>query len=100
MSFNPYGVNGSIIVPPRSVKASPRGLGSRSKRFGNVVVKRADGTIVATIENSPAVKLARKIAKPTIKPAVDTAKLEREIALAERQALMARALARPAEAYL
>lgn len=100
MSFNPYGVNGSIIVPPRSVMSSPRGFGSRSKRFGNVVVKRADGTIVATIENSPAVKLARKIAKPTIKPAIDTAKLEREIALAERKALMAQALARPAEAYL
>ena len=100
MSYNPYGVMGSIIVPPRSVKSSPKNLGSRSKRFGNVVVKRADGTIVATIENSPAVKLARKVAKPTPSPAVDTVKLEREIALAERQALMAKLLARPAEAYL
>lgn len=100
MSFNPYGVNGSIIVPPRTVKASPRGLGSRSKRFGNIVVKRADGTIVATIENSPAVKLARKIAKPTIEPKIDLARIERENALAERKALMAQALARPAEAYL
>jgi hypothetical protein len=100
VSFNPYGVNGSIIVPPRSVKASPRGLGSRSRRFGNIVVKRADGTIVATIENSPAVKLARKIAKPTIEPKIDLVRIERENALAERKALMAQALARPAEAYL
>lgn len=100
MSYNPYGVMGSIIVPPRSVKSSPKNLGSRSKRFGNVVVKRADGTIVATIENSPAVKLARKVAKPTLNPKIDLAKIERENALAERQALMAKILARPAEAYL
>lgn len=100
MSFNPYGVNGSIVVPPRSVKASPRGLGSRSRRFGDVVVKRADGTIVATIENSPAVKLARKITKATPSPKIDLAKIEREIALAERQATMAKLLAKPAEAYL
>jgi hypothetical protein len=100
VSFNPYGVNGSIIVPPRAVMSSPRGLGSRSKRFGNVVVMRADRTIVATIENSPAVKLARKIAKPTIEPKIDLARIERENALAERKALMAQALARPAEAYL
>jgi hypothetical protein len=64
------------------------------------VVKRADGTIVATIENSPAVKLARKVAKPTLNPKIDLAKIERENALAERQALMAKILARPAEAYL
>ena len=100
MSNNPYGVMGSIIVPPRQVKSSPRGLGSKSKRFGNVVVKRADGTIVATIENSPAVKLARKVAKPTPTLTIDHAKIEREVALAERQALMAKLLARPAEAYL
>lgn len=100
MSFNPYGVNGSIIVPPRTIKASPKGLGSRSRRFGNVVVKRADGTIVATIENSPAVKLARKITKATNSPKIDLARIERENALAERKALMAQALARPAEAYL
>ena len=100
MSYNPYGVMGSIIVPPRSVKSSPKNLGSRSKRFGNVVVKRADGTIVATIENSPAVKLARKIAKPTPTPSVDVAKIERENALAERREAMSKLLARPAEAYL
>ena len=64
------------------------------------MVKRADGTIVATIENSPAVKLARKIAKPTIEPKIDLVRIERENALAERKALMAQALARPAEAYL
>lgn len=100
MSFNPYGVNGSIIVPPRSVKSSPAWRGSRSKRFGDVVVKRADGTIVATIESSPAKKLARKITKATPSPKIDLAKIEREIALAERQASMAKLLARPAEAYL
>jgi hypothetical protein len=100
VSYNPYGVAGSIIVPPRSVMSSPRGFGSRSKRFGNIVVKRADGTIVATIENSPAVKLARKVAKPTLDPKIDLVKIERENALAERKALMAQALARPAEAYL
>ena len=100
MSYNPYGVMGSIIVPPRDVRATKSWQGSRSKRFGNVVVKRADGTIVATIENSPAVKLARKIAKATPTPSVDVAKIERENALAERREAMAKLLARPAEAYL
>ena len=100
MSHNPYGVSGSIIVPPRTVMSSPRGFGSRSKRFGNIVVKRADGTIVATIENSPAVKLARKVAKPTLNSKIDLAKLERENALAERREAMSKLLARPAEAYL
>ncbi len=105
MSYNPYGVSGSIITPPRDVRSAPAWLGSRSKRFSNLVVRDKSGNIIVAIEDSQAVKLARrtiKNAKPkpdtTPKPLTDDEL--RRIALDERKAMMASLLARPAENYL
>ncbi len=105
VSYNPYGVSGSIITPPRDVRSAPAWLGSRSKRFSNLVVRDKSGNIIVAIEDSQAVKLARrtiKNAKPkpdtTPKPLTDDEL--RRIALDERKAMMASLLARPAENYL
>ena len=105
VSYNPYGVSGSIITPPRDVRSAPAWLGSRSKRFSNLVVRDKSGNIIVAIEDSQAVKLARRTIK-NAKPKPDTTpkpltELElRRIALDERKAMMASLLARPAENYL
>ena len=105
MSYNPYGVSGSIITPPRDVRSAPAWLGSRSKRFSNLVVRDKSGNIIVAIEDSQAVKLARRTIK-NAKPKPDTTpkpltELElRRIALDERKAMMASLLARPADNYL
>lgn len=105
MPYNPYGVSGSIITPPRDVRSAPAWLGSRSKRFSNLVVRDKAGNIIVAIEDSPAVKLAKRTIK-NAKPKPDTTpkpltELElRRIALDERKAMMASLLARPAENYL
>jgi hypothetical protein len=105
MPYNPYGVSGSIITPPRDVRSAPAWLGSRSKRFSNLVVRDKAGNIIVAIEDSQAVKLARRTIK-NAKPKPDTTpkpltELElRRIALDERKAMMASLLARPAESYL
>lgn len=105
MSYNPYGVMGSIITPPRQVKSSKAWQGSRSKRFSNLVVRDKEGNIIVAIEDSPAVKLARRTIKnakpkPDTTPKPLTADELRRIALDERKAMMASLLARPAESYL
>ena len=105
MSYNPYGVSGSIITPPRDVRVSKAWLGSRSKRFSNLEVRDREGNLIVAIEDSQAVKLARRTIK-NAKPKPDTtpkplsADELRRIALDERKALMASLMARPAENYL
>ena len=90
MSYNPYGVMGSIIQPPRQVKASVAWRGSRSRKFSEVVVKDKDGNIIAVVEDSPAVKLAKrsrksaKVATPATPAPLTEAEL-RAIALEERR---------------
>jgi hypothetical protein len=61
--YNPFGVSGSIITPPRQVRASVAWKGSRSRKFSEVVVRDKSGNIVAVIEDSPAVKLAKRSRK-------------------------------------
>ena len=105
MSFNPYGVMGSIIVPPREVRSSKAWLGSRSKRFSNLEVRDREGNLIVAIEDSQAVKLARrtiKNAKPkplpaTLKPLSDVEL--RKIKADERLEMMAKLLRKPAEQY-
>lgn len=104
MPYNPYGVSGSIITPPRDVRSAPAWLGSRSKRFSNLVVRDKAGNIIVAIEDSPAVKLARRTIK-NAKPSPTTPKplteLElRNIKAQERLAELAKQLAKPAESYL
>lgn len=106
MSYNPYGVCGSIITPPRDVRSAPAWLGSRSKRFSNLVVRDKSGNIIVAIEDSQAVKLARrtiKNAKPKPTPATPKPLTElelRKIKAEERMAELAKLLAKPAESYL
>lgn len=89
MPYNPYGVSGSIITPPRDVRVSKAWKGSRSKRFSNLVVRDKSGNIIVAIEDSPAVKLAkrsRKVAEPTdTTPKPPTEAELRAIALDERR---------------
>ena len=89
MSYNPYGVMGSVITPPRQVKVSKAWKGSRSRRFSEVVVRDKSGNIIAVVENSPAVKLAKRVAKSAIPtdttPKPLTADELRAIALDERR---------------
>lgn len=105
MSYNPYGVMGSIITPPREVRTTKAWQGSRSKRFSNLVVRDKAGNIIVAIEDSPAVKLARRTIK-NAKPKPDTTpkpltELElRNIKAQERLAELAKQLAKPAESYL
>ena len=90
MPYNPFGVSGSIITPPRDVRASKAWLGSRSRRFSNLVVRDKSGNIIVAIEDSPAVKLAkrsRKVAQvvsPTTPKPLTELEL-RKIALDERK---------------
>ena len=63
MPYNPYGVSGSIITPPRDVRVSKAWQGSRSRRFSEVVVRDKSGNIIAVVEDSPAVKLAKRSRK-------------------------------------
>lgn len=105
MSYNPYGVSGSIIVPPRDVRASKAWQGSRSKRFSNLEVRDKEGNLIVAIEDSQAVKLARRTIKnakpkPDATPKPLSADELRRIALDERKAMMSSLLARPAENYL
>ena len=104
MPYNPYGVSGSIITPPRDVRSAPAWLGSRSKRFSNLVVRDKEGNIIVAIEDSPAVKLARrtiKNAKPSPATPKPLTELElRNIKAQERLAELAKQLAKPAESYL
>ena len=73
MPYNPYGVSGSIITPPRQVRVSKAWQGSRSRRFSEVVVRDKSGNIIAVVEDSPAVKLAKRTIK-NAKPSPATAK--------------------------
>jgi len=104
--YNPYGVSGSIITPPRDVRSAPAWLGSRSKRFSNLVVRDKSGNIIVAVEDSVAVKLARrtiKNAKPKPLPATlrPLTELElRNMKAQERLEVMAKLLARPADNYL
>ena len=107
MSYNPYGVSGSIITPPREVKSSKawRKQYPRRANFSDLVVRDKAGNIILTIEDSQAVKLARRTIKnakpkPDTTPKPLTADELRRIALDERKALMASLLAKPAESYL
>lgn len=90
MPYNPYGVSGSIITPPRDVRVSKAWHGSRSRRFSEVVVRDKSGNIIAVVEDSPAVKLAkrsRKVAQ-VVSPATPKPLTEEElraIALEERR---------------
>ena len=104
MSYNPFGVMGSIITPPHKVRTTKAWKGSRSKRFTNLVVRDKSGNIIVAVEDSVAVKLARrtiKNAKPkpdtTPKPLTDDEL--RRIALDERKAMMASLWAKPAPQY-
>ena len=105
MSYNPYGVSGSIITPPRDVRSAPAWLGSRSKRFSNLVVRDKSGNIIVAVEDSVAVKLARrtiKNAKPkplpaTLKPLTEIEL--RNIKAQDKLAELAKKLAKPAEQY-
>ncbi len=90
MPYNPYGVSGSIITPPRDVRVSKAWHGSRSRRFSEVVVRDKSGNIVAVIEDSPAVKLAKRSRKSAqvVSPATPKPLTEEElraIALEERR---------------
>ncbi len=90
MPYNPYGVSGSIITPPRDVRVSKAWHGSRSRRFSEVVVRDKSGNIIAVVEDSPAVKLAKRSRKsaqvvaPTTPKPLTEAEL-RDIALEERR---------------
>jgi len=90
MPYNPYGVSGSIITPPRDVRVSKAWHGSRSRRFSEVVVRDKSGNIIAVVEDSPAVKLAKRsrksaqVATPTTPKPLTEAEL-RAIALEERR---------------
>ncbi len=97
---------GSIITPPRDVRVSKAWKGSRSKRFSNLVVRDKAGNIIVAIEDSQAVKLARrtiKNAKPKPLPATLRPLTEielRKIKAQERLEVMAKLLAKPADNYL
>jgi len=103
--YNPYGVSGSIITPPRDVRSAPAWLGSRSKRFSNLEVRDREGNLIVAISDSDAVKLARRVkrhAKP--KPLPATLKPLSEIELRNMKAQeklveLAKKLAKPAEQY-
>jgi hypothetical protein len=88
--YNPFGVSGSIITPPRQVRASVAWKGSRSRKFSEVVVRDKSGNIIAVVEDSPAVKLAKRsrksaqVATPAT-PAPLTEAEKRIIALDERK---------------
>lgn len=90
MPYNPFGVSGSIITPPRQVRASVAWKGSRSRKFSEVVVRDKSGNIVAVIEDSPAVKLAKrsrksaKVATPATPAPLTEAEL-RAIALEDKR---------------
>ena len=107
MPYNPYGVSGSIIIPPHKVKTSKawRRQYPRKPYFTDLVVRDKAGNIIVAIEDSVAVKLARrtiKNAKPkplpaTLKPLTE---LElRKIRADEKSAELAKRLAKPAEQY-
>ena len=97
---------GSVITPPRDVRVSKAWKGSRSKRFSNLVVRDKSGNIIVAIEDSQAVKLARrtiKNAKPKPLPATLRPLTEielRKIKAQERLEVMAKLLAKPADNYL
>ena len=90
MPYNPFGVSGSIITPPRDVRVSKAWQGSRSRRFSEVVVRDKSGNIIAVVEDSPAVKLAKRsrksaqVATPATPAPLTEAEL-RAIALEERR---------------
>jgi len=96
---------GSIITPPHKVRTSKAWKGSRSKRFSNLVVRDKSGNIIVAVEDSAAVKLARRTIK-NAKPKPDTTpkpltELElRKIRVEERMAELAKQWAKPAESYL
>lgn len=90
MPYNPFGVSGSIITPPRDVRVSKAWQGSRSRRFSEVVVRDKNGNIIAVVEDSPAVKLAKRSRKSAqaVAPATPAPLTEAElraIALEERR---------------
>lgn len=106
--YNPYGVSGSIITPPREVRSSKawRKQYPRKANFSDLVVRDKAGNIIVAIEDSPAVKLARRVvkhAKPKPLPATPKPLTElelRKIKAEERLEELARQLAKPAESYL
>ena len=93
MPFNPYGLSGSIVQTPPKVRVTSAWHGSRSRRFSDVVVRDKQGNILAIVENSPAVKLAKRLgvksspkAKAIATPSTEElARIERENALEERR---------------
>jgi hypothetical protein len=103
--YNPYGVSGSIITPPRDVRSAPAWLGSRSKRFSNLEVRDREGNLIVAISDSDAVKLARRVkrhAKPKPLPATlrPLSEIElRNMKAQEKLVELAKKLARPAEQY-
>ena len=108
MSYNPYGVMGSIITPPHKVRTSKawRRQYPRKAYFTDLVVRDKAGNIIVAIEDSPAVKLAKRVvknAKPKPAPATPKPLTElelRKIKAEERMAELAKLLAKPAESYL
>jgi hypothetical protein len=107
VSYNPFGVMGSIIIPPHKVKTSKawRRQYPRKPYFTDLVVRDKAGNIIVAIEDSVAVKLARrtiKNAKPKPLPATlrPLSEIElRNIRAQEKLAELAKKLARPAEQY-
>lgn len=94
MTYNPYGVSGSIISTPRQVRSSVAWKRSRS-RNSSVVVRRADGSIVTPPIISKGTRLARKI-KATGKPVTVAPLTQAELraqALQERKERFAKQLA-------
>jgi hypothetical protein len=90
--FSPYGASGSIVQTPPNVRVTKAWQGSRSRRFSNVEIRDREGNLVAIVESSPAVKLAKKLGvksnpKPTIATpsAEELARIEREVALEARR---------------
>lgn len=106
MSYNPYGVSGSIIIPPHKVRTSKawRRQYPRKAYFTDLVVRDKAGNIIVAVEDSVAVKLARRTIK-NAKPKPDTTPKPlsndelRRIALDERKAMMASLWAKPAPQY-
>ena len=96
MTYNPYGVGGSIVHAPRTHLKNTRFTSvARGKRFGSVTIRDMSGNILAVVDASPAVKLARKLGvkSPKVATAKPLTELElRSIALAERKEQFSKSL--------
>ena len=96
MPYNPYGVSGSIVHAPRKILKNTRFTSvAKGKRFGSVTIRDTNGNILAVVDASPAVKLARKLGvkSPKVATAKPLTELElRSIALAERKEQFSKSL--------